>query len=181
MSKKKPEAATTSPELFHGDATSDHLHEIIRLLKVTLAQQTDCCESQNHKLLVIIGHLETIEEKLEALLPGTAESARLILTLEGDPSMPATIHVNGQGAQATFLEFDGPNGTGNQVPAIGPVMFASDNQSVATVDSSGKVTAVSAGTANISGTDQGNSLTASDVLTVTAATAQSATLSLTAL
>ena len=94
--------------------------------------------------------------------------------------MPATIHVNGNGAVAAFTEFDGAAGTGNMVPPIGPVTFASDNTAVATVDANGNVAAISAGTANISATDAGNSLTASDVLTVTAAPAVSATLVLTA-
>ena len=94
--------------------------------------------------------------------------------------MPATIHVNGNGAKFTFTEFDGPNGTGNVVPPVGVVAYASDNAAVATVDATGNVTAVGAGTANISGTDPGNSLTASDVLTVTADVAVSATGVLTA-
>jgi uncharacterized protein YjdB len=94
--------------------------------------------------------------------------------------VPATIHVNGNGAVAVFTEFDMPGGTGNVVPPIGPVTFASDNTAVATVDSNGNCAAVAPGTANISATDAGNSLTASDVLTVTAAPAVSATLVLTA-
>ena len=97
--------------------------------------------------------------------------------------MPATIVVGGFGALATFQEWTGPNGTGNTVPPVGAVSFASDNAAVATVDSLGNVTAVAAGTANVSATDAGNGLTASDVLTVTAAApppAVSATLSLTA-
>ena len=97
--------------------------------------------------------------------------------------MPATILV-GATATAVFTEFTGPGGTGVTIPPIGAVSFASDNAAVATVDpASGIATGVSAGTANISGTDAGNSLTASDVLTVTAApppVAQSATLVLTA-
>src|SRR5271155_3786881 len=95
-------------------------------------------------------------------------------------SMPATILV-GATATAVFTEFTGPGGTGVTIPPIGAVSFPSDNPAIATVDpASGIATGVSAGTANISGTDAGNSLTASDVLTVTAAVAESATLVLTA-
>ncbi len=105
---------------------------------------------------------------------------RLIFNPSSGVSMPKTVAV-GVVAQAVFQEFDGPNGTGNPVPAAGPVNFASDNTAVATVDASGAVTAVAAGTANISGTDSVNNLTASDSLTVTAAVpgpAVSATLTL---
>ena len=94
--------------------------------------------------------------------------------------MPATIHLNGHGATAVFTEFDGPNGTGNPVPAIGPVSFTSSDPTIATVDNSGNIAAVAAGTATITATDAGNSLTASDTVTVTAAVAVSATLVITA-
>lgn len=83
--------------------------------------------------------------------------------------MPATILV-GATATATFLEWSGAGGTGVQVAPVGAVTYASDTVAVATVDpNTGIATGVSAGTANISGVDAGNSLTASDVLTVTAA------------
>jgi uncharacterized protein YjdB len=112
---------------------------------------------------------------------GKAESATL--TFKGDSDMPATILV-GATATATFLEWTGPNGTGSQIAPVGPVTYASDNTAVATVDpNTGIATGVSAGTANISGTDAGNNLTASDVLTVTAVpppVAVSATLTLVA-
>jgi len=91
--------------------------------------------------------------------------------------MPLTINLSGNGAQAAFKEFDGPNGTGNVVPPVGLVVFSSDNTAVATVDQTGKITPVAAGTANISAVDQGNTLTAKDILTVTD-TAVSATLTL---
>lgn len=113
-----------------------------------------------------------------------AQSAHLtFVNAKGETLMPATIVVGGNGARALFEEFSGPSGTGVVVPPIGPVVYASDAPSVATVDASGNVVAVAAGTANISALDQGNGLTASDALTVTAAPppkAASATLSLTA-
>lgn len=80
--------------------------------------------------------------------------------------MPATIGLSSGRAQFVFTEFDGPNGTGNVVPPIGVIQYASDNSAIAIVDASGLVTALSAGTVNISGTDPGNGLTASDQLTV---------------
>ena len=93
---------------------------------------------------------------------------------KGD-TMPATLLV-GQTATAVWQEFSGPNGTGDKLPPAGAVTFTSDNAAVATVDpSSGLVTAVAMGSANVSGTDAANSLTASDSVTVTEV-AQSATL-----
>ena len=108
-------------------------------------------------------------------------SATLTIQPIGDGDMPATIMVGGNGAQATFTEWTGPNGTGSAVAPVGTVQFTSDNTAIATVDSSGKVTAVAPGSATITGTDSGNNLSASDVLTVTGASAVSATLTLAAL
>lgn len=111
-----------------------------------------------------------------------ARSASLsfVLPLGEKTNMPLTVHVNDVPGTALFQEWSGPSGTGIVVPPVGAVTYASDNTAVATVDpSSGQLAYVGAGTANISGTDAGNSLTASDVLTVSAATAVSATLTLT--
>ena len=96
--------------------------------------------------------------------------------------MPATIQVGGHGAVFVFTEFTGPNGTGSIINPVGIVTYATSDPSIGTVDASGNVTAVAVGTCNIVGTDPGNSLTASDVLTVTASSvvAQSATGVLTA-
>jgi hypothetical protein len=130
--------------------------------------------------------LEVLKEILHELrklrheLFPQAQSATLTL---GGNGMPATIQVGGT-ATATFLEWSGPGGTGVQVPPVGAVTYSSDNPAVATVDpNTGIATGVSAGTANISGTDAGNNLTASDVLTVSAPpppVAVSATLNLVA-
>lgn len=103
------------------------------------------------------------------------------LTFTGEITMPASIAIGGKGAQAVFTEFSGLNGSGSVEAPIGAVSFASDNTAVATVDPvSGAVTAVAVGTANISGSDAGDGLTASDVITVTPLIPQSATLVLTA-
>lgn len=72
---------------------------------------------------------------------------------------------------------------GSAVAPIGPVVFASDNPAVVTVDANtGVATLVSAGTANVSSLDQGNGLTDSVAFTVSSApppVATSATLSYT--
>lgn len=105
------------------------------------------------------------------------------LTIKTEDLMSASIVVGGKGAQATFTEFDGLDGTGSKVAPVGTVQFGTSDASVATVDSNGVVTAVAPGTATITGMDQGNSLQASDTVTVTAAganPAQSATLVVTA-
>lgn len=75
--------------------------------------------------------------------------------------MPLTLTV-GKTATAVLTEFDA---NGNAVPSVAAPTYASDNEAVATV-SGNQVTAVSAGTANISGTDSGDEIKASDVLTV---------------
>jgi len=110
-----------------------------------------------------------------------AVSATLTLINSKGETMPVTITTPGGQAQALFQEWSGPSGTGTTVAPIGPVTYASDNTAVATVDPNlGLVTEVANGTCNITATDAGNSLTASDVCTVavTSATAVSATLSL---
>ena len=114
----------------------------------------------------IKGELKDVAELLRHRLPQHARFGELIFL---GAEMPATILV-GKTATAVLTEFTGPNGTGTQVPPIGPVVYSSDNPAVATVDpASGLCTGVSGGTANITGTDQGNGIVASDVLTVQAA------------
>lgn len=150
------------------------LERILFLLHDWQREKCDCKKIEKD-LQQIAADVKNIRD----ILSRTAESATLTFRSE---SMDATIQV-GKTANAVFAEFDGPNGTGNQVPPTGAVSFASDNPSVATVDpTTGLCTGLAAGTANISGTDAGNGLQASAVLTVTAAgggTAQSATLTLT--
>lgn len=81
---------------------------------------------------------------------------------------PATLALNGNGGQYVQTEFDGPNGTGNQVANIGPMSYASDDASVATVDAAtGVIKPVAVGTCNVSATDAGNNLTSTVALTVT--------------
>ena len=129
-----------------------------------------------------LGHEHELRKILSLLEKLYARLAPKSATLSfGEKGMPATIQV-GKQAQSNFKEWSGPNGTGTELPPVGPVSFSSDNPAVATVDpTSGVATGVAPGTANISGTDGGNNLTASDVLTVSAPVAQSATLTLTPL
>jgi hypothetical protein len=90
---------------------------------------------------------------------------RLILidNQTGEIRMPLTIAVGSKGATAVLTEFDA---AGNVVPSAGIVSYASSNPAVATV-ANNQLTAVGPGTSTITGTDSGDNITASDVLTVT--------------
>ena len=130
-------------------------------------EMRNCCKQLRHMLLEIIHILNRPQSATLRLLSGG--------------TMPATILVGGT-ANSLFQEWTGPNGTGTVVPNAGAPAFSSDNPAVATVDpATGVATGVAPGTANISGTDPANGLTASDVLTVNAVVqpAVSATLTLT--
>lgn len=100
--------------------------------------------------------------------------------------MPLTLQLNGPGgsiapppagspAGVGFQEWDGTNGTGNQVAPIGPMSYLSANPAIVSVDTNGNLTAVAAGQAEVTSTDTGNNQSASDLITVVD-TAQSATL-----
>ena len=83
--------------------------------------------------------------------------------------MPLQVALNGKfsAAPPAYLEWDQPNGTGNNVAPVGPLSYASDNPAVATVDpSTGAGVGVAVGTCNVTVTDAGNSLSAKDSLTV---------------
>lgn len=127
-----------------------------------------------HSILVV---LRDIRKELK---PKHAESAQLyIKDAKGNRLMPATLAV-GKTATAVLHEFDGPNGTGNELPPVGPVSYSSSDPSIATVDpTSGLITAVAPGTVTITGTDAGNGLSASDTVSDSAPVAQSATLVIT--
>ena len=93
--------------------------------------------------------------------------------------MPADITVGGT-ATAVLHEWTGSGGTGLEVAPVGPVVYDSSDDTVATVDAnSGMVTGVGVGTTTIHGTDNGNTLHASDNITVHAPAAISATLVIT--
>lgn len=79
---------------------------------------------------------------------------------------PATIQVGGSGAKASFAEFDQ---FGQPINGPGPINFSSSDPAIATIDASGNVVAVAAGTCTLSATDAGDNLTDSVALTVTPA------------
>ena len=101
------------------------------------------------------------------------------LNAQGDKMNPQfTILLLGAGASLAppaYQEWDGPNGTGNEVTPVGPLSYASSNSAIATVDSNGNVAAVAVGQCTMTVTDAGNGLTASQICNVVD-TAVSATL-----
>lgn len=113
--------------------------------------------------------------------PEKAVAANLTYSIGGIPMGAPVTGAPGNTGTPTFAEADV---NGASVAPIGPVIYASDNTAVVTVDSStGVATLVSAGTANVSALDQGNGLTDSVAFTVTGGggggTAVSATLNYT--
>jgi hypothetical protein len=125
----------------------------------------------------IADELKEIAFWLRKLVGRQAVSATLgFITSQGETML--TVHLNDKPGTAQYQEFDGLAGTGNKVPPIGAVVYSSDAPGVATVDpNTGALVYLSAGTATISASDGGN-LPASDVLTVVASVAVSATLTL---
>ena|ERR1022692_5095506 len=100
--------------------------------------------------------------------PLEAVSATLTYTINGGTIMGAPVTgVVGNTATPTFAE---ASASGLNVAPIGPVVYASDNPAIVSVDpNSGVATLLAAGTANVSGLDQGNSLTDTVAFTVSAA------------
>jgi len=130
--------------------------------------------------------MEEIEE-LEEIIEGEEQPVAVSSVLKfktslGETTMPLTVHVNDTPGKALYTEFAAPNGQGQVVPPKGPVLFASSDPTVATVDpSTGQLAYLKAGTTTISANDQGldaPGLPASDVLTVTDAVAVSSVLTL---
>lgn len=94
--------------------------------------------------------------------------------------MPATLQV-GKTANSVYQEWSQPNGTGVKLAPAGAITFTSSDPTVATVDpNSGLVTAVAPGSVTITGSDAANGLSASDSVSDSPLTAQSATLVVTA-
>ena len=148
----------------------------------------------------IVEALEGIEETLEANLPAIEIDLNLIahslneianflrpkkkarLTYSIGGSMPGNT-ISGVVGNTATPHFSEADASGNPVAPIGPVIYASDNTAVVTVDANtGVATLVSAGTANVSALDQGNNLTDTVAFTVSGgapAVATSASLSYT--
>lgn len=83
-------------------------------------------------------------------------------TSPGVTPMPLLNLNVGETANPLFQEWDGPGGSGNNVPVTNPVNYTSSNPAVLTADpSTGVATAVSNGQATVTGTDSGNGLSAS--------------------
>ena len=77
--------------------------------------------------------------------------------------------VNGAPGNTATPMFTEAAADGSSVAPIGPVLFASDNPAIVSVDSNtGIATLVAAGTETVSALDQGNGLTDSVLFTVTA-------------
>lgn len=109
--------------------------------------------------------LRAIAEALKALAPRKADKLTLQYTSGGKiMGAPVTGQV-GQVFNPTVVE----TAAGVPVQAIGPLVFATDNAAVVSVDAgTGVATLVSAGTANVSALDSGNSLTDTVLFTVSA-------------
>jgi hypothetical protein len=79
---------------------------------------------------------------------------------------PVTVIV---GHAGTSTAIESIKASGVVVPAIGPLVYASDTPAVATIDANGVWVTLTPGTANLSVLDQGNGLTDTVALTVTVA------------
>lgn len=81
--------------------------------------------------------------------------------------MDVTVRQSDKPLRAALVEFDGPNGTGNVIPAVGVSSFSSSDPTVATVDAlTGALAYQKAGVTVITGTNPGNGISASGTLTV---------------
>lgn len=125
----------------------------------------------------------SIDERLEVISLAissianalTQKATRLILlyNLKGGNKMGAPVSGSvGQVFNPTVVE---SNPTTPSIPPIGPLVFASDNAAVVTVDAAGNASCVAAGSANVSCMDQGNGLTDTVAFAVSGVTPPPAT------
>jgi len=141
-------------------------------------------ERSDHELLLQILHeIEEVERdvaEIKRILRQRKKAVSAVLFFEdskGELSMDVTVHLNDSPLKAVQVEFDGPNGSGNSVPNIGPTSYTSSDPTVATVDPvSGFLKYLKAGVTTITGLNAGNGLTSSGVLSVISGLAQSAEL-----
>lgn len=164
---------------------SPDLTAAINRLITAIDANTAAMKAQSQAL----NSLTSVEQEIEEELKPTAQSATLQVWHMVDSkgvAMPLTLQVNGPGgsiapppagspAGVGFEEWDGANGTGNQVAPIGPLSYESANPAIVTVDANGNLVAVAPGQSEVTATDTGNNLAASDLITVVDV-AQSATL-----
>lgn len=138
--------------------------------------------SWEHAERIDVKLLRRILARLDALvlflMGRNARSATLFFEdSKGQRFMDVTVHLTDAPLKAFLAEFDGPNGTGNQVPGIGPTSYTSSDPTVATVDPvSGNLVYIKAGQTTIVGLNAGNQLTNSGVLSIISGIAQSAVL-----
>lgn len=113
----------------------------------------------------ISNRLEEIAQAIRATIPPEppAPPVATQITLSyyrilGGPLMGVAI-TNAQVGQKYNPSVVESDATNPSIPPIGPLVYASDNPSVATVAADGTVSIVSTGNANVSVLDQGNGLT----------------------
>jgi uncharacterized protein YjdB len=185
--KNPPKAKAVPPKPTlerHQETVIELLEKIIRNQKIAYNLQQEL----NTYILEILGEIRdinTIEKDQTALLnqiigilvPTASYATLTIEDSKGNILMPATLAV-GSTATAVLHEFVSQGGA--ELAPLGPVSYTSSDATIATVDpASGLVTAVAAGVATITGTDSGNSLTASDTVSDTPVVATFATLVIT--
>jgi hypothetical protein len=156
----------------------DVVGELKQLERLLVEQQKER-EKQQRKLTDAVEDaaedtIKAIKHSTDAIVaaiqgsapPEKAVSANLTYTLIGGTMPGNTLSgAPGNTATPTFTE---AAADGTSVAPIGPVIYASDNTAVATVDAAGIMTLVAGGSANVSALDQGNGLSDSVAVTVTA-------------
>jgi hypothetical protein len=116
-----------------------------------------------------LGHIqhliENLEHKVNQILRLLTPSQELVLKIlvEGkEMGNPATLGAKGGQCSAQ-------DGSGNpyKLSSAAPLLFATDNAAIATVDVNGAITSVASGSCNIACKDPGNGLQDSVAVTVT--------------
>jgi hypothetical protein len=147
---------------------------VIRILWGKMAERHDDDESKIARAIIIgSSKIQVALLAIADAIRPVATTLRLTYQLQGGNSMGAPVTATvGQAYNPSVVE---SNATTPSIPPIGPLVFASDNTAVVTVDAGGIATTVAAGTANVSVIDQGNSLTDTVPFTVSAVTPPVAT------
>jgi hypothetical protein len=116
----------------------------------------------------IASGLFAVAQALKSQIPPQATKGVLTYKLRGGTmGVAEPLAIVGQVYDPTWVE---SSATNPSIQPKGPVVYASDNTAVATVDpNTGIATMVGPGTANVSALDQGNGLTDTVTFTVSAA------------